>query len=264
MEHEFDRETTSEGEADQRSGSGAAHLLEAAARIAGGDAAFCFGRDKQRTFPKDRSEQIARLQSLRRVDLREVPLLGTGGEHQVYAAKSESEDRIVKVTLPGVYGRTVDEDILLDSRTFLNVSKLKLRDARPSEYFLRWALLDEVFGLQTRLEGVVGTEGSEPQIVISQPFIGQDMPTDEEVDAQMHLMGFEKVEARHVANPENIGCTWYRRLDGILITDAFPRNFRLELESGFVVPIDLMVNLVPPGLSTILPSAATPFQLPIS
>lgn len=250
-----------QGSSDQRSGQGAAGLLEAAASVAGGNAAFRFGRNQQRSFAQERAEQIARLNALPRLTVTGLPFFGTGGEHQVFGFKQEHEDRVLKVTLPGVFGRTMDEDSLLDPRTFLNAAKLKLRDARPSEYLLRWALLDAVFGLQTRFEGVVWNPGSEPQLAISQPFIGQDMPTDEEVDAQMRVMGFEKIEARHVVNPENADCTWYRQRDGILITDAFARNFRLDFDSAMVIPIDLMINLVPPGASKILSSATAPFPL---
>lgn len=160
-----------------------------------------------------------------------------------------------------MFGRTMDEDILFDSRTFLNSRKLRLRDALPSEYLLRWALLDGLFGLESRLLGVTGDGGAEPQLVISQRYIGQDMPDQGDVDALMFAMGFEKVEPRHVINPENEEVTWYRQRDGLLITDAFDRNFRLDRETGAVIPIDLMVTIVPPGASTILPPATEPFAL---
>lgn len=266
MQHESDSQQPTfppKGGSGERPGTDTSGLLEAASRLAGGNAAFCFGRDQQRSFSQERAEQIKRLGDLPVVDVRELQLLGTGGEHHVFAFKQSGEDRVLKVTLPGVFGRTIDEDRLLDPRTFLNMPKLKLRDARPSEYLLRWALLDQVFGLQTRLEGVVKGANGEPQIAISQLFIGQDMPTEEEVSEQMKVMGFEKVDGNHVINPENSGCTWYRQLDGVLITDAFARNYRLDFESALVIPVDLMVNIVPPGASQILPAASEPFQLPI-
>jgi hypothetical protein len=185
--------------------------------------------------------------------------IAVGGEHIVH--RTADSLRIVKITLPGVFGRIIDEDRLFDSRTFLNSLKLKLRGALPSEYLARWALLDILFGLQTKFEGIYQEDGHEPQMVISQPFIGEFMPELEDVEALMEAMGFGKVEAKHSINPENADCTWYRQHDGILITDAFPRNFRLDRE-GAIIPIDLMINLVPPGASKILPPATEPFTLP--
>ncbi|TLD70029.1 hypothetical protein FEM03_14975 [Phragmitibacter flavus] len=172
---------------------------------------------------------------------------------------------MLKVTLPGYYGRTMDEDVLFDSRTFLNVSKLKLRDALPAEYLARWALLDHVFGLETEFEGIVRLGNAEPRMAISQAFIGvgQTVPELEDVEALMMAMGFEKVDAKLIANPENQYCTWYRQRDGILITDAFPRNFRKDGATGAVMPVDLMVNVVPPGGSVLLADAIEPFILPL-
>jgi hypothetical protein len=181
------------------------------------------------------------------------------GEHIVH--RTADSLRIVKITLPGVFGRIMDEDQLFDARTFQNSWKLKLRGALPSEYITRWALLDLLFGLETRLEGIYQEDGHDPQLVISQPFIGVFLPDLDDVEALMTAMGFDIVDAKEIINPENEDCTWYRQQDGLLITDAFPRNFRLDRE-GAILPIDLMINIVPPGASQILPPASEPFTLP--
>jgi hypothetical protein len=241
-------------------GGDSAHLLEAAALLCGSRGAFRFGRSQFVDYPEERERQIAGLAGLPQYELTDTVRIATGGEHVVY--RTSDATRIVKVTQSGFFGRTMDEDQLFDPRTFLNVWRLRLRNGLPAEYLARWFLLEMKFGLATRLEGVLRSEGSEPQLVISQEFLGPDMPEIEEVEAHMIGLGFEKVEKRHVINPENQDVTWYRQLDGMLVTDAFPRNFRIDKPSGAIVPIDLMVNVVPPGASKILSPAVHPFSLP--
>lgn len=237
------------------------HLLESAALLSGVRGAFCFGRNQGRAFPEELAEQIAALSRLRSCNLEGAISIGSGGEHQVF--RTEDSLRIIKATLPGVFGRVMDEDVLLDPRTFLNRHRLKLRGALPSEYLARWAILASVFGLQTRFEGVhQASPNAEPQLVISQPFIGAHMPDLDDVEKLMLAYSFEKVEARHIVNPENEDVTWYRQKDGLLITDAFARNFRLDDNTGAVIPIDLMVTVIPPGASRLLPAAIEAFPLP--
>lgn len=115
-------------------------------------------------------------------------------------------------------------------------------------------MLRKVFGLLTEWEGVTKREDGGPALVISQPFIGQDMPTWEEVEAQMTGLGFTRVDNSLLAMPEMNDVVWYRQRDGVLVGDAYPRNFRLD-ESGAIIPVDLLVNIVPPGSSKILPPA---------
>lgn len=58
-----------------------------------------------------------------------------GGEHEVYLP--EGQKTVVKHTLPGFYGRIMDETKLLDPRTFQNTTRLMMRAALPSEYLRR-------------------------------------------------------------------------------------------------------------------------------
>jgi hypothetical protein len=185
-----------------------------------------------------------------------------GGEHDVYW--SVDRGRVHKVTYPGEFGFIIDEVSLLSDRTFQNETKLQIRPALPSEYLIRWALLDRIFGVQTEFRGVYENEGSEPSLVISQQFIGAhpgEIPEWQELEAFMSAFGFAKVDPRLIRTPEIADHTWYRNADGIIVTDAFPRNFRIDV-TGAVMPVDLIVNIVPPGASKLLATAAKPFKFP--
>lgn len=184
-----------------------------------------------------------------------------GGEHLVFEV--ENKTAVLKHTLPGFYGRVVDEVKLLDPRTFLNRPKLTLRGALPSEYLRRWAVLTDIFGLPTTYQGRTGGNAAEPQMAVEQPYIEQDDVDPaliEDVTAFMEAHGFAKVDPASIAIPEVADVTWYRQRDGILITDAHARNFRKDTTSGALVPIDLVVTTVPAGVSQILPQPVSEWQ----
>jgi hypothetical protein len=188
-------------------------------------------------------------------------LLDAGGEHRVYF--SENRSTAIKIPLAGTFGYVVDEEVILDDRTLLNLPKLRHRPSLPSEYLFRWAVLDQVFGLVTTFCGVRENEGNDASLVVSQPFIGsevQDIPEWNSIEGFFMAHGFTRVDDRHIADPRIKGAVWYRQKDGLLISDAFPRNFRTDA-SGVVIPIDLVANIVFPGASKILPPAAEPFAL---
>lgn len=166
--------------------------------------------------------------------------------------------------MPGFYGRILDEAILLDPRTFQNKRKLAMRGAIPSEYLRRWAVCNLAFGVITQYEGVVNPGSPEPQIAVTQPFIDQnddDLPQTEDVVAFFEANGFAQVSADMIVNPEIQGVTWYRQRDGILVTDAHPRNFRKDAATGILVAIDLVVTLVPRGVSKLLPEPERPWSI---
>lgn len=170
---------------------------------------------------------------------------------------------VLKHTLPGFYGRVVDEVKLLDARTFLNRPKLTLRGALPSEYLRRWAVLTDIFGLPTSYQGKTGEDAAEPQMAVAQPYIEQDDDDPaliEDVTAFMEAHGFAKIDPVSIAIPEVAEVTWYRQRDGILITDAHARNFRKDTTSGALVPIDLVVTTVPAGASQLLPPPLAEWQ----
>ncbi len=104
---------------------------------------------------------------------------------------------------------------------------------------------------------VTGTDG-DPQMAVTQPFIPEDenLPaTLEDAEAFFTAHGFVRVDDAHIVNHEVHGVTWYRQRDGILITDAHARNFRRDLD-GVLIPVDLVIALVPPGASALLPAAS--------
>lgn len=181
--------------------------------------------------------------------------MGVGGEHVIYG--SEALGVVVKHTLPGFYGRIMDETKLLDPRTFQNKTRLMMRAALPSEYLRRWAVMTDIFGMRTHYLGKVMGSDHEPQMAVEQPFIPEDenLPaTLEDAEAFFTAHGFARVNDAHIINPEVHGVTWYRQRDGVLVTDAHARNFRRDLD-GVIIPVDLVIALVPPGASTLLPAA---------
>lgn len=246
-----------------RCGRTSSALVAAACSLSGESPPIHFGRSPGRTLGLEREGQITRLGLVPEFD---VSALGVeivkGGEHEVYW--SEDKSMVHKVTFADSFGYIVDELEGLSERTFLNETRLQLRPALPSEYMIRWAILDEVFGVQTHFDGLLRRSRDEFSFVISQRFVGDApgrMPTWEETEAFMTSFGFFKVDPNLVRTREVQGVTWYRQRDGVLITDALPRNFRIEA-GGAVMPIDLVVNIVPPGASRLLPPATEPFSLP--
>jgi hypothetical protein len=184
-----------------------------------------------------------------------------GGEHAVFEV--EDKTAVLKHTVPGFYGRTMDELSLFDQRTFLNCRRLTLRGALPSEYLRRWAVLTDIFGLPTTYQGCIGTPSTELQMAVAQPYIEQaddDPATLEDAAQFMQAHGFMKVDPSCIAIPEIRDVTWYRQRDGILITDAHARNFRKASPSGVIVPIDLVVTTLPKGVSKVLPEPDAEWQ----
>jgi hypothetical protein len=250
--------TPSEGAVDHRRGGASAYLRTSIHALTGGEGYFHFGGSQGRTAAEAREEQLAHIASLPKFDGGIGDHIATGGEHVVHL--SASGQRVLKFRLSGDYGFCLDEKTLFDSRTFLNRPQLFHRHALPSEYLWRWLVLRKVFGLRTELEGVTTRPDGTLALVISQPFIGESMPAWDEVEFVLTGLGFLRVDNAHLPMPEMHDVVWYRQRDGVLISDAYPRNFRLE-SSGALIPIDLVVTIVPPGASNILPPATEPFAL---
>jgi hypothetical protein len=119
-----------------------------------------------------------------------------------------------------------------------------------------------VFGTLTTYLGKVNVGNEEPQMAVVQPYIPQDDADSaslEDVEAMMVAHGFARVDGALIVNPEIREVTWYRQRDGLLVTDAHARNFRKDLE-GIIVPIDLVISVVPPGASTLLPQPDAQWQ----
>jgi hypothetical protein len=233
--------------------SGCVDLFAAFQRIAGTGNFFYFGTKWEKSICDAHSGEVASLSGEHEAPPPpECSPNFTGGEHDVWIG--EPPATVIKHTLDGFYGRTIDEKELLDPHRWVTHSQLYLRNALPSEYFLRWHIAETVFGLPTNYLGRNGL--SPPKIAISQPFIDQDpedQATETDVFNFMAAHGFEKVAAESIAVPEIANVTWYRQTDGILISDAHPRNFRKDENTGTLIPVDLMLTVVPKGTSKILP-----------
>ena len=265
MKRNEDSEPTQErsDSGSDRPEAGVRALLEAAESVAGvGEEVRFYGCEDGEIGHK-RAEQVSRLGLLSRCDAIQGERLPNGGEHAVHYCTATG--RITKVALDGSFGFIVDEKALLDPRSFSLQRKLRHRRALPSEYLWRWAVLAAIFGLPTRFEGVFRDDETRAALVISQPFIGypeDGFPSWDTVEGYLSMHDFIKVDDRSIGDPVLHGAVWYRQRDGLLVSDVFPRNFRLTI-SGAVVPVDLVVNVVPHGGSSILPAPDVPFQLPI-
>jgi hypothetical protein len=230
-------------------------LLQSAARISGADAQIHYGWNSQRSYAAAREGELRQLAAEPDAGAPPSDTMGVGGEHALFG--SEALGKVIKHTLPGFYGRIMDETKLLDARTFQNKTRLMMRAALPSEYLRRWAVMTAVFGMRTHYLGKVMGSDHEPQMAVEQPFIPEDenLPaTLEDAAAFFTAHGFERVADEHIINPEVHGVTWYRQRDGVLVTDAHARNFRRDLD-GVLIPVDLVIALVPPGASALLPAA---------
>ena len=227
-------------------------LYESATRLLRRGCEVHFG-GQQSEFAAAREAQLAALKSEPQAVVPQGAPNFVGGEHQVFLKHPPLE--VFKQTLPGYYGRYLDERVLLDPRTFLNVRMLVMRSALPSEYLLRWCVMGDVFGLDTIYLGVVRQMAEEPEMAVGQPFIPEspdDPATLDDVAAFFAAHGFVRVESRLIINPEIQEVTWYRQRDGLLMTDAHARNFRKDL-NGLLIPIDLVISIVRPGASALLP-----------
>ena len=229
-------------------------LVESAARLSGRDDAFGQSGSGKRSHADSREGELVRLAAEPAAPELVLPLFAEGGEHRVYGTAQPGD--LIKQTLPGYYGRILEERMLLDPRTFMNERKLAMRGALPSEYLRRWAIMADIFGLVSTYLGQVPNATREPQMAVSQPFIAEsedDPATLDDVAQLMTAHGFERVPAALIINPEVQEVTWYRPRDGVLITDAHARNVRKDM-SGLIIPIDLVIGLVDVTTSTLLPA----------
>jgi hypothetical protein len=245
-----------------RSPQNARSHLAAATRLSGACDSIHFGPEWKSKLPAAREGELKRLTAEASAPAPPEPSSQfLGGEHEVWV--SIPPTTVFKHTVPGFYGRILDETVLLDPRTFQNRRKLAMRGALPSEYLRRWAVAETVFGLETLYCGVVNPSAAEPQMAVSQTYIDQfadDPATEADVSAFFIANNFTQVGADLIVNPEIQNVTWYRQRDGILITDAHPRNFRKDT-TGVLIPIDLVITLVPCGLSKLLPEPERPWSI---
>ena len=142
-----------------------------------------------------------------------------GAEHEVFFHQKES--RVFKRTYPGTFGSAPTDRGLR-------------RTATPYFYLVRLELLNEVFGLDMKLEGVTGDELL--SMLISQAWVHpadprNPLPSPAEIAEFMCGLGFE---------PTSRPYEWHRKADEVLVSDARPDNF-IRSKLG-VVPIDLIAS----------------------
>jgi hypothetical protein len=153
----------------------------------------------------------------------------TTSEHEVFIR--DSDKRAVKCTYPGCFG-------------YANGPNGRTRSATPLFYLHRLELMNQVFGDDSRLEGVAfgkphfgDEEGKRPYIVISQAWVDAadenfPHPSEEEIEGFMVSLGFKRLED---------SCyRWHREFDGIFVSDTKVDNF-IKSHKG-VVPIDLLIS----------------------
>lgn len=144
-----------------------------------------------------------------------------GGEHVIYNDK-EGPQRLFKITHPGCAGLTV-----VTHRNSRGEFNSAIGSAKPSEYFERMIIANQVFEDGIRLEGIV--EGDQSSIVISQPKVEGRMPEQPEITIHLRdKLGFDRVDT----------LIWYRPTDGLVIADTKRSNF-IKTPDGQIVPIDI-------------------------
>jgi hypothetical protein len=253
--HHFDRPSENGGD-----------LLEAKHAIAGHRDTFYFGPERKAERIAERAREVRQLAQTVVTKTPPLPPSFKGGEHAIWVI-GDPATRVFKKTFDSSYGYVLDEQEMLDDRTLLNRRQLFMRPALPSEYLLRWAVLHAIFQLPTRYEGHVPNRTGDPDMAISQPYIEQDEndpPQPEDITKFMIEYDFVKVESGKVVTPEQKDVTWYRKKDGILISDAYARNFRKSPHAHMIVPVDLVVTIVPPGVSKLLPAPDSPWSFAAS
>lgn len=170
-------------------------LLQSAARLAGAGHSLHFGCQSGKFIPAARESELKFLAVEASVEIPGYPASFVGGEHTVFIP--QDSEVVVKHTLPGFYGRIMDETMLLDPRTFQNKTRLMMRAALPSEYLRRWAVMTAVFGMRTHYLGKVTGTDRDPQMAVEQAFIPEDenLPaTLEDAEAFFNAHGFERVD----------------------------------------------------------------------
>ncbi|MBI5772398.1 MAG: hypothetical protein HZA89_01475 [Verrucomicrobia bacterium] len=153
----------------------------------------------------------------------------TTAEHEVF--HRPSDNRAIKRSYPGTFGVTPD-------------AKGQQMAATPLFYLHRLAAMNRVFNADLRLEGVafgqpfiIGQQGLQPSVVISQPWIRAEdpvnpHPTEQEIGQFMDSLGFEPLPNSYFG--------WHRPTDNVIVVDARADNFIKSAEG--VVPIDLVIE----------------------
>jgi hypothetical protein len=157
--------------------------------------------------------------------LRQVPIppgFGEtrGSEHEVWLA--EAGDRVIKATHAGEFGRKFGPE----------------RFATKEEYLARIGLTVSEFALDWRIEGIHGS-GKGERIVTSQPLLVGTPPSLPAIAEFMR-------QRRFVLHKTRFGDAWFRKEDGLLVSDAEPKNAVTTCVG--ILPFDFLIASPPPEL----------------
>ena len=160
-----------------------------------------------------------------------------GGEHVV--SLSEDGRRVIKRTKPGGYGFVVTEDVRPGATG--DLQRLQYRHATPAQYFERQAIMDKVFGMKTKFEGVE-QHGGHLSVVTSQKFVEPKDKANPHPQGKEGQKAIEKFMGDHgFEEVIDDGRTYYHPKHKILVSDARPQNF-IAGKDGELHPIDLIAN----------------------
>lgn len=140
-----------------------------------------------------------------------------GSEHEVWL--SDDKLHVIKATHAGEFGRKFGPD----------------RFATLDEYLERIRLLNNEFAVGWEIEGMCG-EGRARRIITSQPAYHGKPPMLAEIRQFMLERGFGFHRTR-------FGDAWFRREDGLLVSDAEPKN-AVVTEKG-MMPFDFIIAQPP-------------------
>lgn len=143
-----------------------------------------------------------------------------GSEHEVWM--SPGGTRVIKATHAGEFGRKFGPD----------------RFATEAEYLERIRMMNAEFQIDWRIEGVNGAGGNR-RIVTSQPLFAGDPPSHASIRRFLEKFGFHFYSTR-------FGDAWHRQCDGLLVSDAEPKNAVQSIEC--VIPFDFLIARPPAGL----------------
>jgi hypothetical protein len=101
-------------------------------------------------------------------------------------------------------------------------------EATPLEYLERLLRMQDIFGMETRLEALIIQNG-EMRIATSQPFVKGRAPSEKEIQRMMQDFDFRK-------SPH--GQAFYRAADNMVVWDAHAGNFLVS--ESIVVPLDVI------------------------
>ena len=149
-----------------------------------------------------------------------APARKGGAEHLVW--RDEEAGRVIKLTLPGECGWTVDAEEIFDEAWDEWVPRPLTRIATPLEYLDRLLLANDIFGDDIALVGVLDA-GAGMQVVTSQPTILGDPPEPEDIAAFMTALGFEMLPPLVVRNSGAL--SFLRERDAIAAFDCHAGNF---------------------------------------